>query len=208
MRIYSTGNSVNSMSGNQGDSGATMSTIVNLMESTLPITLANIEARAEKNDVILDWETAEEENVSHFEVERSINNAETFVSIGQVAATGFTESGEGYYYKDVNAPNGEHFYRLRMVDFDDTYTYSPVVSANVERSDRALRLYPNPAVAEVNIDAPLLDGGQLRVLDMNGREIFSGPQQPMLDISSFRPGVYLVEVQNGRERMVKTLFRR
>lgn len=208
VRIYSTGNSVNSMSGNQGDSGATMSTIVNLMESTLPITLANIEARAEKNDVILDWETAEEENVSHFEVERSINNAETFVSIGQVAATGFTESGEGYYYKDVNAPNGEHFYRLRMVDFDDTYTYSPVVSANVERSDRALRLYPNPAVAEVNIDAPLLDGGQLRVLDMNGREIFSGPQQPMLDISSFRPGVYLVEVQNGRERMVKTLFRR
>ncbi|MFT5999854.1 MAG: hypothetical protein ACI81P_002313 [Neolewinella sp.] len=208
VRIYSVGNSVNSMSGNQGDSGSTMSTTINLMEAALPVTLTSIEARTEKNDVILDWETSEEDNVSHFEVERSSNTVEVFVPIGRVAATGFTESGDGYYYKDANAPNGEHFYRLRMVDFDDTYTYSPVVSANVERSDRALRLYPNPAVAEVNIDAPLLDGGQLRVLDLNGREIYSGPQQPTLDVSSFSPGVYLIEVQNGRERMVKPLFRR
>ncbi|WP_020570006.1 choice-of-anchor V domain-containing protein [Neolewinella persica] len=207
VRIYSVGNSVNSMSGNQGDNGSSMSTIVNLMEAALPVTLAGIEARAEKNDVLLNWETAEEDNVSHFEVERSTNNAETFVSIGRVAATGFTTSGEGYNFKDANAPNGEHFYRLRMVDFDETFTFSPVVSAKVERSDLALRLYPNPAIAEVNIDAPVLDGGRLRVLDMNGREVYSGAQQPTLDVSSFHSGVYLIEVQNGRERLVKTLVR-
>ncbi|MFK8160976.1 MAG: choice-of-anchor V domain-containing protein [Lewinella sp.] len=208
VRIYSVGNSVNSMSGREGDSGSTMSTIINLMEAALPVTLAGIEARIEKNDVILEWETSEEDNVSHFEVERRTNNAETFVPVGRVAATGFTESGEGYSYKDDNAPNGEHFYRLRMVDFDDTYAYSPVVSANVDLNERSLRLFPNPAVGNVNIDAPILEGGQLRVLDLNGREVYSGPQQTTLDVENFSPGVYLIEVQNGRERFIKTLFRR
>jgi hypothetical protein len=208
VRIYSAGNAVNSNLGTSGDSGSTMSTTVTLMEAALPVTLAGIEARAEKNDVILDWETSEEDNVSHFEVERSSSNAEIFVPIGRVTATGFTESGEGYNYKDANAPNGEHFYRLRMVDFDDSYAYSPVVSANVERSDRTLRLFPNPAVGNVNIDAPLLEGGQLRVMDLNGREVYSGPQPTTLDVGGFSPGVYLIEVQNGRERFVKTLFRR
>lgn len=207
VRIYSVGNSVNNAGGSSGDSGSTMSTIVNLMESALPVTLAGIEARTEKNEVILSWETAAENNVSHFEIERSTGNSETFAEVGRVAATGFTETGEGYQYKDAEAPNGEHFYRLRMVDVDDTYAYSPVVAARIESGDRAMRLFPNPAVGDVNVDAPQLDGGLLSVFDMNGREIYSGPQQTTLDVSDFFSGIYLVEIQNGRERFVKTLVK-
>ncbi|MEM9923996.1 MAG: choice-of-anchor V domain-containing protein, partial [Cyanobacteria bacterium P01_D01_bin.50] len=73
VKLYSVGNAVNGANGSGGDSGSSMSTVITLTEQTLPVELAAFNATVHKQEVKLDWTSATEENVSHFELERSAN---------------------------------------------------------------------------------------------------------------------------------------
>lgn len=82
--------------------------------------------------VILDWNTVSESGNSHFEVERSFNNAD-FKTVALVL-DGFSTEGTGkkYAFKE-NTPvskNGGHvYYRLKQFDVNGTVSYSEVVKA-------------------------------------------------------------------------------
>jgi hypothetical protein len=50
-----------------------------------------------------------------------------------------------YTYLDTSPQSGKNYYRLKAVDNDLAFEYSPVVVAE-SKNDKQIAVYPNPAV--------------------------------------------------------------
>ncbi len=110
----------------------------------LPIGLKQFSAVGNGNNVLLNWQTANEQNSSFFSVERS-RDGQLFNEIGKVGANG---SAAVYHYNDINGLLNETniFYRLRLVDRDGRFSYSPILSLNRNSDIKAnVKLYPSIA---------------------------------------------------------------
>ncbi|WMN06275.1 T9SS type A sorting domain-containing protein [Marivirga arenosa] len=120
-----------------------------VVNSTLPIELKSFSASIFNNNINLDWITAKEENFSHFELERSLDQ-KNWEQIGIVQGLGESNSDVYYDFTDENAPFGKLYYRLKSVDIDATFEYSPVLS--IEKGfEGNLRIMPNPAQNASNL---------------------------------------------------------
>ena len=110
---------------------------------TFPVEMLSFDARLIDNKkVLLNWETASEENVDGFEIERS-NDAETWNKIGFVAANNI---GSRYDFWD-NAPlDGVNYYRLKIIDEDDSFEYSSIKSVLLSNENKNYlgEITPNP----------------------------------------------------------------
>ena len=114
----------------------------------LPVELSAFTATPEgKTAVRLAWATASEKNSQAFEAERS-GDGRTFKRIGAVAAAGSSSASRSYELLDGELPAGTAvlYYRLRQVDSDNTFSYSPVrIVALAGPLAKGLTLSPNPA---------------------------------------------------------------
>jgi len=123
---------------------------------TLPVVLDHFNATFNENQVVLDWATLVEINSDHFEVERSADGS-NWATLGTVAAAGNSETKLSYSFADPSPLTGANYYRLKMVDRDGQYKYSPV---KVVRGSviKGFSVFPNPAREFLNItvsaDAP------------------------------------------------------
>lgn len=141
----------------------------------LPVTLLDFSLEAAGKDVRLDWTTAEEVDVSHFEIERSLNGR-NFDYVGQVRAVGNSLVDNAYDFMDLAVPaTSTLYYRLKMVDVDGSFEYSPLRSI---QSDEAvgelfsvIRLPTNPVVdnrISIGVDSRVAGPIQLSLLSRNG----------------------------------------
>ena len=173
-------------------------TINGLANVTLPLTLLDFTAKADKQAAVLHWTTADERNLSHFEVEKS-TDGKAWTKIGQVKAA----HTEGYVFTDDKAFSAATlvFYRLKMRNNDGTFTYSKVV--NVERGKGLfVSIFPNPVQNELNIDihseAKKID---VEVFDILGRSIFKqnteGSNLLTINTLKWQSGVYMLMVTDG-----------
>jgi hypothetical protein len=98
--------------------------------TTLPLDLISFTAVADGGNTKLAWTTADQVNVSRFEIERSSFNSSSFSVVGTVPINNGT-SGE-YSFTDVNAKNymEKGYYRLKVIDNDGHFKYSHVVFIN------------------------------------------------------------------------------
>jgi hypothetical protein len=110
----------------------------------LPIKLISFVATDLGNSIQLKWVTAMERNFSHFELEKSTGNL-TFVPIAHIAGKGGLEVITSYIYLDSLPQNGKNYYRLKAVDYDLKFEYSPVVVVE-SKTEKQIVAYPNPAV--------------------------------------------------------------
>ena len=83
-------------------------------------------------------------NSDHFEIEHS-DSGKIWSLAGTVAASEVSTVLQKYTFTHVNPSAGENLYRLKMVDQDNTFAYSKIVSVNVDATDK-LVLFPNPVV--------------------------------------------------------------
>ena len=94
----------------------------------LPVELIRFTAESRGADALLRWATASERNNDRFEVEASADGR-PFQRIGQVADQGSSAQPREYQLTDPNIARhaaSPVFYRLRQVDADGTFSYSPV----------------------------------------------------------------------------------
>jgi hypothetical protein len=111
--------------------------------SALPVTLVYFKASVQNQKVVTAWQTVSEQNSSYFEVWRS-KNAQQFDSVGRLAAAGNSTSVLNYTFTDKAPYSNTSYYRLKTVDQDGKFKWSPIVSVNIEVSSDVL-IYPNPA---------------------------------------------------------------
>ncbi len=116
--------------------------VVDCQDVTLPVQLVQFDATQVGTAVVLDWTTASERETHYFEVERS-GDLGSWVPIGSVDAAGTSIHSVGYEFQDTSPVRGTNYYRLRMVDIDGTFEYSPV--RQVLLHQRGPAAYPNPS---------------------------------------------------------------
>jgi hypothetical protein len=96
---------------------------------------------------VLSWTTASEFNTSHFIVERA-GQERRFTAIGIVNAVGFSHNINTYSFNDLEAIDANtYYYRLKIVDFDGTYSYSNTITSytsSFTKESTPIEVYPNP----------------------------------------------------------------
>jgi hypothetical protein len=165
----------------------------------LPVRLISFQGKHEGRTVRLQWETAEEVNASHFEIERSANGKQ-FLPIGKVPARNTAK--QHYQYADPAGLDGTSYYRLKMVDLDQTFAYSRIV-ALASHDVKELVVYPNPAREMVWLQntGPELLGTEASVIDMDGRIVnrfMINEMKQKISVRKLPSGTYLIRFGNGQ----------
>ena len=109
----------------------------------LPVTLLNFNATLKDRIVQLKWATAQEQNSSHFEIERSTDSIH-FKNIGKVYAAHYSDRQINYSYQDFSTQSKLNYYRIKMVDKDGKFTYTEIRLVNVGLNGN-ISVFPNPA---------------------------------------------------------------
>ncbi|WP_276499796.1 hypothetical protein [Pontibacter litorisediminis] len=177
----------------------------------LPVELSRFEGKATQSGISLDWETASEQNNSHFEVERSADG-NTFELLGSVEGHGNSAVTLKYRFLDKHPHPGLNYYRLKQVDFDGQYEYSKVVAVTATEQAGKLQalLLPNPCLSgdcqvSISTSAP---GQQVRVQlqDLTGRVVFeqrlrNDAEQLQLTQEQLQGlrGVFILTAEAGQE---------
>lgn len=117
---------------------------------TLPVDLLSFSGLEKNSAVELKWETSNEMNVSHYEVQKSIDRS-TFTTIGVVFSWENSKQNT-YYFVDKNMLQGTAYYRLNMVDKDVTSKYSKTITFKHNDAINSLvKVYPNPVKESINV---------------------------------------------------------
>ncbi len=177
---------------------------------TIPVSLLDFTARADKSRVLAQWQTSQEVNSSKFIVERSTNGSD-FTAIGSVEAAGNSSLTRTYNFADLDPQPGLNYYRLKLVDRDGSFKYSKIVTAKFNPAFD-LFISPNPAQDHVTISGKALQGNTLlEVFSANGQRIFSKSYNNTLqfreDLSTrgYASGLYRVRISNGNNVVNKKL---
>lgn len=112
---------------------------------SLPLQLLSFTGQPAGKAVNLKWTTANEVNVSLFDIERS-TDGNSFKTIGNMPAIG----AGNYAFTDDNPLTGTNYYRLKMIDKDGSATYSNVVVVST-RPATTFGVYPNPVTDQLTI---------------------------------------------------------
>ena len=167
--------------------------------ATLPLRLLSFSGTNISGCNKLQWQTANEINTNKFLVERSTDGLQ-FNGIGSKDAVG--AGNNRYQFSDCAGNSKDHFYRLKMVDVDGSFTYSSIVRLNTG-ANSSLVIYPNPAKDVVLIssdDASLLNS-VLRVVSADGRAVKQTILRSLpftLPVSDLLPGLYQLHFKNGK----------
>jgi len=175
----------------------------------LPLTLIDFSALHSNSNALLQWTTATEQNTFDFEIQRSDKNS-GFATIGRLPAAGQSEGIRQYSYTDVLPAAGApaYFYRLKMVDLDGAFTYSPVLKFNTTGPGAALSAWPNPFQQQltVTMEAEAAERSRLTIRDLSGKLLIGQdlPLQkgtnsvPLSSLSRLAKGVYLLTITTSR----------
>lgn len=186
---------------------ATLYLLFSALQSPVPVVLSHFNATAGDCAATLSWTTAQEINVSHFEIER-MNAAGQFELLARVDAKGGNLPTK-YNYDDRNAARGNRTYRLRMVDIDGQFACSPAQTVFVNCHD--IRLYPNPSVSDPSLSISTSDDVtfSIKMVDGTGRMLFerslslkNESRIIQLPVEHLADGIYSVLVNDGSQTKV------
>ena len=180
---------------------------------SLPLELLSFSATAnsksEKTNVLTSWLTASEVNVQGFDVERSATG-KVFEKVGYVKSAG-TPRGS-YKFTDEVPMNGSNYYRLKMMNTDGSFAYSPVRSVTLsEGRTTGLSVSPNPAkeAVTVKLNATEAKTTTFELVDIAGKVLLTekkkveiGFNQLSLNLSSYSAGMYFLKVDGVAHRLV------
>jgi hypothetical protein len=198
---------------NPSDNGSQAGYIV---EDVLPIKLHSFTVATSNCLPILNWATENEINSSKFEIERTTSQltANSWTKIGEINANRNSTSRIAYRFTDnaVVANTARILYRIKMIDADGTFKYSPIVAVFINCFKNELFAYPNPVKngqVQVNITgtstntpAEIYSIAGQRLLTTN---LINGTNT--LNVSSLSNGTYILSVKfaNGESKKIKLL---
>jgi hypothetical protein len=164
---------------------------------TVPLTIMNYELRIMNDKQIENrWVTANEVNVSHFNIQRSIN-AKDFITIGKVSANNknyneysFTDNGQ------QSTVDGGLYYRIESIDKDGKKQYSETRTITLEpQTLNGVSIYPNPAKDILNVNCVGMK--ELNIINSLGQKVIHqtiNNNMYQLNIQLLSKGLYLLNI--------------
>ena len=157
-----------------GGSGSNCSfTITAFNAVVLPITLKYFSSWKRPDANRLTWLTTTEKNFSHFEIEKSTDGV-NFIRITSINGYGSNSRETAYSYDD-NEMKPVQYYRLKIVDLGEKFTYSNVIRVNRHDITNAKVIFSNKITSMLAlriIDLPANDLS-IKIMDNTGREVRS-----------------------------------
>lgn len=183
--------------------------------STLPVKLLVFTANKAGKANLLQWRTAHEVNTDRFEIERSANGR-AFVKIGSVRAieNGLSILSNDYQFNDDAPLSALNYYRLRIVDKDGRFDYSPVRVINTNANHMYVSVYPNPArdKVQVMLSSATASDVQVQVVSQDGKVLLStkwkldeGTAVKTINTGSLQSGNYYLRIISPKEQNVVQL---
>lgn len=168
--------------------------------SPYPVTLASFKAIKVEGAAHLVWKTATEVNASYFEIQRSADG-KSWLPLANVSALGTPNT--SYSYTDGAPFAGENFYRLKMVDYDDSFAYSTIQNLKFALGF-AINIFPSPTTDIVRLHTTDWSRVALvQILNSEGKTFYKSGDKPVqeVNVSLFHPGLYIVVIKlnNGQE---------
>ena len=212
---YTGGNWTNSGGTASGNTSTTGSNTSNAMSTFSPFTFGStsfpvpiklISFTAEKRTgyVLVKWETENEINANHYEVQRS-DDAAHFLTIGNKDARNLSYR-QQYEWEDYNPFTGIVYYRLKSIDNDSKYSYSKIVAVT-DRSFGGIGniVALNPAHNAITILNKTVQSGEFnyRLLSLAGQTLQDGVMNMqangigVLSVSTIPAGTYMLEIRKG-----------
>ena len=142
------------------------------------------------------WTTSWESNNKGFVIERS-DNARRFSQIGWVAGNSDSKAHLSYSFID-SQKTGLAYYRLKQMDWDETFTYSRIIAVSDGATQKPGYVYPNPARGHLVIGNDIGDKSY-RLLNKQGVSVMESAILPnrTVDVSKLPNDLYFLEV--GRD---------
>jgi hypothetical protein len=184
----------------------------------LPVTLVDFTAHYTEPNVALAWKSAQEIDFNYYELEHS--------SDGKVFSTtcivfGAAENGHGAEYtytdKSIAGKSGLVYYRLKMVDIDGKFTYSPVriIRLGDDNNSLTLTAYPNPVSNELRITLPTAwQGKQVNISlynasgqRVNALNIENSSQTETIPTTSLQRGAYFLKANCGQDVVSRQIIK-
>jgi hypothetical protein len=176
-------------------------------QTILPVELLSFTVTPRGNAALLAWSTASERNNDYFSIEHSADGLH-YREIGQVQGAGDSDDRLDYSYTHDYPVKGLNYYRLRQVDFDGAYEYSPVRSlrfSDAKGLDSAV-LYPSPVATALTVRLSEVEESAThwQILDTSLRTVAKGywaAGQPPTDIAvdGFAAGWYVLQLIREKE---------
>ena len=109
----------------------------------LPVTFTNIKAYQQAVDIAVEWSVENEINITKYAVEKSVDGI-NFNKINITAATTANGS-KNYKYVDINAVDGNNFYRILSYHLSGAVEYSRVLIVKIGKASASeISISPNP----------------------------------------------------------------
>lgn len=176
-------------------------------ENALPVSLIGFEVKRVENATMLYWQTSEEKNSDHFEIQQS-EDLRKWNALGYVNAAKESALRKEYSFPDVAERFGTQYYRLKMVDTDGSFAYSRIQSIKLGASG-LVNAYPNPVVDKLQIGAKEALAS-VKVTDLAGRaflELSKPKPGQEFSLKNYPAGTYLVKVETvaGKTQVIKII---
>jgi hypothetical protein len=159
---------------------------------------------------MLSWSTSEEMNNAQFIVEKSETGTE-FTNVGTVKGGGTHQTKKVYNFLDAKAGGAmKVFYRLKVVDFDGTTSYSEIAMMNRKQANNlALVQMSSETTSRLfscAIDAFTEGSAKLSLVNGQGQTVWQGEQKftdglnsVTVDLSGQKEGTYKLMIELNKE---------
>ncbi len=180
----------------------------------LGIELHSFTASAIDEAILLKWETTYEFNNSEFALERSVDGV-SFKPIATIPGAGQSDFDSYYSYTDDDPISGTSYYRLKQTDYNENFTYSNIISVNVDK-EALFIASPNPASSTVRIIFNS-DIEELIMLNINNTtlknvlvqsiEAKEGFNEIDLNVAHLSRGIYFITLEKHNELLTNMFFK-
>ncbi len=173
------------------------------MNAPLPVNLISFNLEKNNNTIVLNWITNSEKDNHGFEIEKSLNGKK-FEKVAYINAKNTLSEKNNYEYFDQSPSDGINYYRLKQIDLDGTFEYSPIKSINYE-SKIEITMYPNPAQNQLFFEG-VKNGSKIEILNLSGKNIYTNSNytlNTLVDIRHFNDGIYFVKITNGNNSIFR-----
>lgn len=165
---------------------------------SLPVTLLSFNVDNKESRVELAWSTAKEQDNKGFEIERSPDGKdwENIGFVNSLSQTGTSSIRLDYLATDPHPANGKNMYRLKQINYNGSYEYTPVRAVIFDGKDGKVNVYPNPVKDQLNISG-LKVNEMITLYDMTGRLIYQSEAKDTeinIPVANITAGVYHLNI--------------
>ncbi len=178
------------------------------LPASLPVTLISFQATLKDKNASLNWISSNHYNFSHYVVEKSTDGRNFEQAAVLFVDANYSNASNGYSYKDnlQNSSSKVFYYRLKMVDTDDKYSYSEVRMVRLATENKVqISTFPNPVVNELRVMVPVEwqeKAVTYEIYNSSGVMVSrvqnsKAAQIQQLNVQQLNSGNYIVKVSNG-----------